>query len=87
MVNKSTTAVVVLIPPAVDPGDPRPVVTDRASGDAAPSTTRPERDASAQVGTCFQHSRDEDGEIDQEALAACLEAQPTAAAAPTEAQN
>ena len=72
---------------AVDPGDPRPVVTDRASGDAAPSTTRPERDASAQVGTCFQHSRDEDGEIDQEALAACLEAQPTAAAAPTEAQN
>jgi len=59
---------------AVDPGDPRPVITDDGVDDAAPTSTRPERSADAHVTACYTASRDDEGVVDAEALAACIAA-------------
>ncbi|MBX3275001.1 MAG: PQQ-binding-like beta-propeller repeat protein [Sandaracinaceae bacterium] len=57
---------------AVDPGDPRRVARAGAPAAEAPSSTRPERDANAYIVACYTEARDEDGAIDQDALADCL---------------
>jgi len=57
---------------AVDPGDPRPVITDDGVDDAAPSSTRPARNSDAHVTACYAASRDDEGVVDAEALSECL---------------
>ncbi|MEZ4339512.1 MAG: PQQ-binding-like beta-propeller repeat protein [Sandaracinaceae bacterium] len=59
---------------AVDPGDPRRVATESATTDEAPSTTRPAQNATAYVQACYTQSQDDEGVIDQEALADCIAA-------------
>ncbi|MCB9596581.1 MAG: PQQ-binding-like beta-propeller repeat protein [Sandaracinaceae bacterium] len=64
---------------AVDPGDPRRVTAAAVAAGDAPTSNRPERDATAYVAACYAQSRDDEGVVDQAALADCLAAHAPAA--------
>ncbi len=59
---------------AVDPGDPRRVATEAPPGEETPAETRPAQNATAYVQACYAQARDDEGVIDQEALADCIAA-------------